>query len=80
MLLFAEASTAKANVINAVSDEFCRSSGEKMNRVKTNLFFSSNVPANVARSIGKIFGFTITNNLGRYLGMPLLHTRVTTNT
>lgn len=51
-----------------------------MNRIKTNLFFSPNVPASVARSIGKTFSFTITDNLGRYLGMPFLHSRVTKNT
>ena len=38
--------------------------------LKTNNFLSSNVPANVARNIGKTFGFTIINNLGRYLGLP----------
>lgn len=48
--------------------------------LKTNIFFSSNVPANVARNIGKTFGFTITNNLGRYLGLPFLLSRVTKNT
>ena len=80
MLLFAEAFFDQAKVINAVLDEFCRSFGEKINRIKTNIFFSSNVPANVARSIGKTFGFTITKNLGRYLGIPLLHSRVTTTT
>ena len=51
-----------------------------MYRIKTNLFYSSNVSMSVARSIGKIFGFTIINNLGRYLGMPFLHSRVTKST
>lgn len=80
LLLFAEASPDQAKSISAVLDEFCCSSGEKVNQQKTTLYFSSNVSTGVARKIGKTLDFTITNNLGRYLGMPLLNSRVTKNT
>lgn len=80
LLLFAEASHDQAQIINAVLGEFCCSSGEKVNNTKTSIFFSSNVSAVLSKSISKALGFTISNNLGRYLGMPLLHSRVTKNT
>lgn len=80
LLLFAEASPDQAKSISAVLDEFCCSSGEKVNQQKTTLYFSSNVSTGVARKIEKTLDFTITNNLGRYLGMPLLNSRVTKNT
>lgn len=48
--------------------------------LRPQFFFSSNVSAGLSKSISKALGFTITNNLGWYLGMPLLHSRVTKNT
>lgn len=80
LLLFAEASPNQAKIINIVLDDCCCSSREKVYRIKTNIFYSFNVSMSVARSIGKTFGFTIINNLGRYLGMLFLHSRVTKST
>lgn len=80
LLLFAEVSPNQAKIINVVLDDCCCSSREKIYRIKTNLFYSSNVSMSVAKSIEKIFSFTIIDNFGRYLGMPFLHSRVTKST
>ncbi|KAH9751256.1 putative ribonuclease H protein [Citrus sinensis] len=76
LLLFAEASCTQAAVINDVLNTFCVSSGAKVNKQKSQVFFSKNVnPCNV-RNIGTTLGFSVTTDLGNYLGMPLLHSRV----
>ncbi|KAH9685635.1 putative ribonuclease H protein [Citrus sinensis] len=77
LLLLAEASGEQAHVINKVLDTFCLSSGEKVNRAKTQIFFSRNVQKDTIREIKNTLGFSVTKNLGKYLGMPILHSRVT---
>ena len=47
---------------------------------KTHVYFSKNVPAAVANRLGRDFGYTVTKDLGKYLGMPLLHSRVSKQT
>ena len=51
-----------------------------MSKQKTQIFFSKNVAVTLASRIGKALGFSITNNLERYLGMPLLRDRVSKKT
>ncbi|KAH9770764.1 putative ribonuclease H protein [Citrus sinensis] len=80
LLLFLDASYGQVNVLNDVVENFCRSSGARVSNQKTQVFFSKNVPVTLASGIGKALCFSITNNLGRYLGMPLLHDRVSKKT
>ncbi|KAH9659016.1 reverse transcriptase domain-containing protein [Citrus sinensis] len=80
LLLFLEANYAQVDVLNDVVENFCRSSGAKVSKKKTQIFFSKNVPVTLASRIDKALGFSITSNLGRYLGMPLLHDRVSKKT
>ncbi|VVA32958.1 Hypothetical predicted protein, partial [Prunus dulcis] len=51
--------------------------GQTMNFAKSAIFCSPNTCKMVAKEIGAICGSPITENLGKYLGMPLLHSRVT---
>lgn len=80
LLLLAEASTIQAKVLSSVLDSFCYSSGAKVNNTKTQVFFSKNVSHIEANNIGKLLGSTTSKDLGKYLGMPLLHSRVTKKT
>ncbi|KAH9751354.1 putative ribonuclease H protein [Citrus sinensis] len=80
LLLLAEASSDQARIVNSVLEDFCISSGAKINRTKTQLFFSKTIHNGEASRIGNFLGFTMTKDLGKYLGMPLLHSRVTMNT
>ncbi|KAH9666870.1 reverse transcriptase domain-containing protein [Citrus sinensis] len=75
-----QASYGQVDVLNDVVENFCRSSGARVSNQKTQVFFSKNVPVTLANGIGKALGFSVTNNLGRYLGMPLLHDRVSKKT
>lgn len=77
LLLLAEATSQNAQVINEVLDNFCVSSGEKVSREKTQIFFSRNVQKGTIREIKNTLGFSVTKNFGKYLGMPILHSRVT---
>lgn len=69
----------QGTVINEVLDTFCVSSSKKMNKKKTQIFFSKNVISAKACRIGKGLGFTVTKSLGNFIGMPLLHSRVEKN-
>ncbi|XP_024039517.1 uncharacterized protein LOC112098126 [Citrus clementina] len=74
--LFTEASCTQAAVINDVLNTFCASSREKVNKQKFQVFFSKNVKPCIVSNIGTALGFSVTTDLGNYLGMPLLHLRV----
>lgn len=77
LLLLAEATCEKARTGNTILENFCQSSGDKVNKEKTQIFFSKNVEPSTAKNISTTNGFSVTNNFGKYLGMPLLHNRVT---
>ena len=76
LLLFAEASIEQAYIIDAVLENYCWSSEAKVNKSKTKVFFSKNVPSRDAQLIGDTLGFSATKDLGSYLGMPLIYSRV----
>ena len=61
-------------------DNFCAASGQKVSITKTKVFFSKNVSASLAEDISRRSGFQITKDMGKYLGVPLLHQKVTKNT
>lgn len=80
ILLLAEASSEQAYIINSVLEEFYLSSSTKVNKSKTQVYFSKNVSVAVASRLGRELGYTVTKDLGKYLGMPLLHRRVSKQT
>ena len=80
LLLFAEASSAQAFFINSVLEEFCLSSGAMVNKSKTQVYFSKNISRAVAGRLWCELGYIVKNDLGNYLGMPLLHCRVSKQT
>ena len=80
LLLLSEASSQQALVINKVIDEFSASSGAKVNKSKTLVYFSTNISAMETSKIGSDLGYSVTNNLGKYLGVPLCHTRISKQT
>jgi len=80
LILFGEASLAQARTIKNCLDTFCKASGQKVSYSKSSVFFSNNVEDNLARIISEELEIPRTNDLGRYLGMPTLHNRVTKQT
>lgn len=77
LLLFVEASCNQMRVIKDCLDKFCMFSGAKVSVEKTRLFCSKNINHNVKNDISSVSGFTLIGDLGKYLGVPLHHKRVT---
>ncbi|XP_061993910.1 uncharacterized protein LOC133711840 [Rosa rugosa] len=80
IILFAEASTTQAKVLKKCMDLFCSLSGQTVNFEKSKIYVSPNVRNNLAKSISRTCGSPLTKDLGKYLGMPLLHSRLTKHT
>lgn len=75
-MLFAEADVDQIKVIHACLDLFAKASGERVNKEKSHLFCSQNVHPNVAAALSRESGFSLVSDLGKYLGVPLHHSRV----
>lgn len=75
LVLFAEASLSQVDIIGRCLDSFCVASGQKVNASKTRVFFSRNVNHVRSTQICHDLGFDATANLGKYLGVPLIHGR-----
>lgn len=71
LILFAEASLDQVEVISTCLDMFAKCSGQRVNKEKTRMFFSSNVHDTVRQQISDGFGFQRAADLGRYLGVPV---------
>ncbi|XVF84679.1 hypothetical protein PTKIN_Ptkin17bG0057000 [Pterospermum kingtungense] len=78
MVLFAEASLKQLQVIMGILNGFCASSGKRVNFQKSQLFVSDNVPLEVASELSSFSGIPLIDDMGRYLGVPSIHGRVTT--
>lgn len=67
-------------MLKRVMGEFGRMSGQKVNLSKTKVFFSKNVGATRRNELSGSLGVVVTDDLGKYLGVPLLHKRVNKDT
>lgn len=66
----------QAHVIKTCLDKFCSASSQRVNASKTKIFFSKNVNHTRINQICDDLGLTSTTDLGKYLGISLLHARV----
>ena len=73
LLLFAKANESNCRCVKEVVDEFCMLSGQKVNNLKSKVFFSPNIDRDRRVDLCNILGFSSTSNLGSYLGFPLRH-------
>ncbi|KAL6218936.1 hypothetical protein ACLB2K_012143 [Fragaria x ananassa] len=80
LILFAKANCAQARIIKKCLDAFCNLSGQEVSFQKSMLYCSPNTSKKMARKISRICGSALTDNLGKYLGMPLIHSTVTKKT
>uniref|UniRef100_A0A2C9V5F8 Uncharacterized protein n=1 Tax=Manihot esculenta TaxID=3983 RepID=A0A2C9V5F8_MANES len=71
---------ARVDTINIVLNEFCISSYKKVNRDKARVFFSKNVSRSNRRLLSNQLRVKGTTDLGKYLGVSLLHCQVRKNT
>lgn len=75
LLIFGKANISNSKAIMEVLNEFCVLSGKTINLHKSKLLISSNVPRNRARRLSITCGIGLTNDLGTYIEVPLLHKR-----
>lgn len=80
LILFAEASINQMILVKQCLDLFCSWSGQKVIFEKSKLFCSSNTPDTLAHEIARICGLSLVNDLGSYLGVPLIHVKAMTHT
>lgn len=80
IILFAEASIDQAIVIRDCLDRFCSASGEKVSMAKSKVYFSDNLSLKNREEISEALGMDRTTDLGLYLGIPTLTSRVTKET
>ncbi|KAL4303140.1 hypothetical protein GQ457_10G015890 [Hibiscus cannabinus] len=77
LILFAEASLDQLTIIQQTLNEFCACSGHRISVSKSQIHFSDNVCTDLREEIVQGFGYEVVEELGIYLGVPLLHKRVT---
>ena len=61
-------------------DVFCSLSGQQVSFSKSRVLCSNNITDRVSRSISIAYGSPMTKDLGKYLGVPLIHGRITNRT
>ncbi|CAN1188997.1 Putative ribonuclease H protein At1g65750 [Linum perenne] len=79
-MLFGEASLEQARVIANILDQFCGALGQSVSKQKSRIYFSKNTPRSIKSEVVGLLGIAATSDLGRYLGVPILHRRVTKHT
>lgn len=77
MVLFGASTATQMDVMISCLNKFCQASGAKVSVEKTKIYFSKNTTDRCCRDICRIGGFERVNNLGKYLGAPILNGRVT---
>lgn len=61
------------SVIKQCLDVFCISLGKKVSKEKTRIYFLCNVNHVIRDDFSQAFHFSRIDDLGKYLGVPLLH-------
>ncbi|KAK9904390.1 hypothetical protein M0R45_000756 [Rubus argutus] len=77
LMLFAEASQEQADTLKQCLDVFCSLSGQSVSYDKSLIYCSPNTIKDLVVDISNTCGSPLTSDLGKYLGMPLVHSRVT---
>lgn len=80
IILFAEANIEQATIIHQCLQRFCSASGSKISYGKSRVYFSNNMSNDDQQSVSAALGIESTQDLGMYLGMPTLTSRVTRDT
>ena len=73
LMLFAKADYKNCEAITEVLDKFCSLVGQRVSTTKSKILFSPNVTSRRARGICRRLGIAATDNLGKYLGFPIIY-------
>lgn len=77
LLLFGETTYSQARVMKHVLQQFCGDSGQWVSTNKSRVWFAPSTLTYLRGTICLAFGIKATMNLGMYLGVPLIHGRIT---
>ncbi|KAA3487439.1 reverse transcriptase [Gossypium australe] len=80
LVIFCKAHIGQAWLLKSILDQFCEVSGHKISTRKSNIYFSKSIDNIDCDQVVNLFGFQEVQDLGFYLGVPLLHYRVTKST
>lgn len=80
IILFGEATVDQASVISECLQRFCVASGSNISFGKSRVYFSKNVNIESSTAISETLGIEATEDLGLYLGMPTLTSRIIKDT
>ena len=72
LMLFVKTDHKNCEAVIEVLDNLCNFAGQKVNSGKSEILFSPDVTRRRKRYICRKLGMNATNNLGRYLGFPIL--------
>ncbi|WCJ40110.1 hypothetical protein M5689_021041 [Euphorbia peplus] len=75
-----EAEVEQVEIFLKVMEHFCSASGQRLNLHKSKLCVPKNVTDSRARELGQACSIPLTKCLDKYLGVPLMHDRVSTHT
>lgn len=73
LILMAKADSSNARCIKRILLDFCSASGLQISEAKSKVFFSSVRGLSMQKVISDFLGFGVSGNLGKYLGIPLIH-------
>lgn len=76
LVLFGQASDMQMEEMKRIMSYFCGVSGHKISLSKSKMFVSKNVHASRAIRYSHMVGIGLTPDLGKYLGVPILHGRM----
>lgn len=76
LMLFAEASRSQMETILQCLEVFCDISGQVVSLPKSKMYVSPNFHKPTAREISSLANIPLTADMGKYLGVPLIHKRV----
>lgn len=74
--MFEEASARQATIMANIMKELCTDSGKNANTQKSKLFTSKNTVKQIALHLSQTFGIPLTEDLGVYLGILVVHGRL----
>ncbi|KAK2662858.1 hypothetical protein Ddye_001432 [Dipteronia dyeriana] len=78
--VISKASIQQAQIMRECLDIFCDLLGQQVSFPKSRFFCSSNTTNSCAKKLVDICGSPLTKNSGKYLGVPLIHSRITKDT
>ncbi|KAG8369646.1 hypothetical protein BUALT_Bualt14G0035300 [Buddleja alternifolia] len=80
LILMARATRKNLSTVKTILKGFCDASGLMVNRGKSKVFFAKCTKRRDKRRIAMELGFGCTENLGKYLGVPITHGRASPGT